>query len=125
MTRPAVILFGHGSRDPAWREPMDALAQRIGEVSPQTAVICAFLELQAPDFAAAMTELARGGADHVTVLPMFLGVGKHARKDLPGLVEAARLAYPGVSVHVLPSVGERADVLDLLANAVVRGRPLD
>ncbi|TFZ00822.1 cobalamin biosynthesis protein CbiX [Ramlibacter henchirensis] len=123
MTRPAVILFGHGSRDPAWREPMDALALRISELSPDTAVICAFLELQAPDFAAAMTELARGGADRVTVLPMFLGVGKHARKDLPRLVEAARVAHPGVSVHLLPSVGERADVLDLLANAVLQADP--
>ena len=121
MTRRGVVLFGHGSRDPAWREPMDAVARRIGELAPQTSVVCAFLELQPPDFADAVAELARRGTEQITVLPMFLGVGKHAREDLPRLVEAARLAHPGVGLQVLPSVGERADVVELLAKAVLQG----
>lgn len=120
MTRQAVILFGHGSRDPAWRAPMDALARRIGELAPGTPVVCAFLELQAPDFPAAVSQLAEKGAGHITVLPMFLGVGKHAREDLPRLVKAAQAAHPGLSFRVLPSVGERADVLELLAAAALQ-----
>ena len=122
MTR-GVILFGHGSRDPAWREPMDAVARRITEKAPGTRVVCAFLELQAPDFAAAVAQLANQGADHVTVLPMFLGVGKHARQDLPGLVEAARAAHPGLAFAVLPSVGELPEVIEALAEAPLRAGP--
>jgi len=121
MTGRAVLLFGHGSRDPAWREPMDAVARRIRERSPATDVVCAFLELQSPDFPAAVAELARRGAGQVTVLPMFLGVGKHAREDLPRLVASARAAHPGLRLDILPSVGERADVLDLLADAALQG----
>ena len=115
MTRRAVVLFGHGSRDPAWRAPMDAVARRIRELSPGTLVACAFLELQAPDFAAAIADLAQAGAQRITVLPMFLGVGKHAREDLPALVKAANATHPGLAIDVLPSVGERQDVVDLLA----------
>ena len=121
MTRRGVVLFGHGSRDPAWREPMDAVARRIDEKAPGTRVVCAFLELQAPDFAAAVAELADRGAEHVTVLPMFLGVGKHARQDLPALVAAARAAHPKVSFEVLPSVGELPEVIEVLADAPIRG----
>ena len=123
MTRRGVVLFGHGSRDPAWREPMDAVARRIAEKAPGTRVVCAFLELQAPDFAAAVAELADQGAEHVTVLPMFLGVGKHARQDLPALVAAARAAHPKVSFEVLPSVGELPEVIEVLADAPIR-KPL-
>lgn len=123
MTRRAVILFGHGSRDPAWREPMDAVARRIAEQAPGTAVVCAFLELQPPDFAAAVAELAGQGADDLTVLPMFLGVGKHARQDLPALVEAARAAHPGLVLTVLPSAGELPEVIEVLANAALRSQP--
>jgi len=122
MTRGAVILFGHGSRDPAWREPMDAVARRIAEQAPGTAVVCAFLELQSPDFAAAVAELAGRGADHLTVLPMFLGVGKHARQDLPALVEAARAAHPGLALTVLPSAGELPEVIGALVGAALRPR---
>ena len=123
MTLRGVILFGHGSRDPAWREPMDAVARRIAQKAPDTHVVCAFLELQAPDFPAAVAELARRGAEHVTVLPMFLGVGKHARQDLPALVQAARAAHPGVVFAVLPSVGELPEVIEALAEAALRASP--
>ena len=122
MTR-GVILFGHGSRDPAWRAPMDAVASKIIEKSPGTRVVCAFLELQAPDFAAAVSELANAGAEHVTVLPMFLGIGRHARQDLPTLVEAARAAHPGLAFAVLPSVGELPEVIEALAEAPLRALP--
>jgi sirohydrochlorin cobaltochelatase len=122
MTR-GVILFGHGSRDPAWRAPMDAVARRIVEKAPGTLVVCAFLELQAPDFAAAVAELANQGAEHVTVLPMFLGVGKHARQDLPALVDAARAAHRGLAFAVLPSVGELAEVIEVLAEVPLRANP--
>jgi sirohydrochlorin cobaltochelatase len=121
MTRRGVVLFGHGSRDPAWREAMDAVARRIAEKAPGTHVVCAFLELQGPDFRAAVAELASRGAGQVTVLPMFLGVGKHARQDLPALVEAARAAHPGLVFHVLPSVGELPEVIEVLAEAPLRG----
>lgn len=122
MTR-GVILFGHGSRDPAWRAPMDAVARRIVEKAPGTRVVCAFLELQAPDFAAAVAELADQGAEHVTVLPMFLGAGKHARQDLPALVDAARAAHPGLAFAVLASVGELPEVIEALADASLRRAP--
>jgi sirohydrochlorin cobaltochelatase len=111
----AVLLFGHGSKDPAWRRPMDDVAQRIRQQAPGVPVACAFLELQAPDFQQAVDELVASGARVVQVLPMFLGVGKHAREDLPRLVVDARQRHPELSLAVLPSVGEHPEVLDHLA----------
>ena len=111
----AIILFGHGSRDPLWRLPMDAVAQRIRAQSPGTPVRCAFLELQQPDLASAAAALVDGGASQITVVPMFLGTGRHAREDLPLLIEAVRGAHPQLALIVQPAVGEDSRVLDLLA----------
>lgn len=111
----AVILFGHGSRDPLWRRPMEAVALRMRQQRPDVAVRCAFLELEQPDLSAAAAALVAAGAAEVTVVPLFLGAGRHARQDLPVLVEAARKAHPGVSFSLRPSIGEDARVLDLLA----------
>ena len=115
MTARAVILFGHGSRDPLWRQPMDAVAARMAQGSPAIAVRCAFLELQQPDLAAATRELVEAGARDITVVPMFLGTGKHAREDLPLLVEAVRQAWPQVRISLRPPVGEDERLLDLIA----------
>jgi sirohydrochlorin cobaltochelatase len=111
----AIILFGHGSRDPQWREPMEAVAQRIRARVAQVEVRCAFLELESPDLAAAAADAVACGAEAVRVLPMFLGAGRHAREDLPRLVEACRHAHPTVQFELAPAVGENQRVLDLIA----------
>ena len=116
----AVILFGHGSRDPAWRQPMDAVAARIAARQPDVSVVCAFLELQQPSLEAAVDGLVAEGVAAIRLLPMFLGVGRHAREDLPLLVAEVRARHPQLQVTVMPSVGEQSDLLDLLADLALR-----
>jgi sirohydrochlorin cobaltochelatase len=112
----AVILFGHGSRDASWRQPMDAVAARISARAPDVPVRCAFLELESPDLAAATMNLLGAGATRISIVPMFLGAGRHAREDLPRLVESLRKAHPSLELQVHAPVGENPRVLDLLAS---------
>ena len=111
----ATILFGHGSRDPAWRKPIDSVAVRMLEISPQSCVRCAFLEITAPDLASVTAELAATEVKHITIVPMFLGVGRHAREDLPVLVTELQRTYPDISFVLKPSVGEDPRVVEMLA----------
>ena len=113
--KKAIVLFGHGSRDPQWRAPMDEVARRIRAGAAGVDVRCAFLELDSPDLACVASELAEAGIDSIRIVPMFLGAGRHAREDLPKLVEACRQAHPNVRFDLRPSVGEDAQVLALLA----------
>jgi len=112
--KQAVILFGHGSRDPLWRAPMDAVAARLAQRDPQLLVRCAFLELMQPDLPTAATELVALGATRVSVLPLFLGVGRHAREDLPVLVDALRATHPQLEWVLRRPVGEDERLLALL-----------
>jgi sirohydrochlorin cobaltochelatase len=111
----AVILFGHGSRDPLWRLPKETVAARLRSQHADVAVRCAYLELDAPDLAAAAADVIAAGADQVTILPMFLGTGRHAREDLPALVRTLEAAHPGVAFVLQKTVGEDGRVLDLIA----------
>jgi sirohydrochlorin cobaltochelatase len=115
MTKPAIILFGHGSRDALWHLPIQAVAERIRVTSPETTVTCAYLELTEPSLGAAAAGLIEAGAPSITILPMFLGVGRHAREDLPALITELKQNHPNTSFQVQPAVGENTAVLDLLA----------
>jgi sirohydrochlorin cobaltochelatase len=112
----AIVLFAHGSRDPLWHQPIQAVAQRIAKRAPHTPVRCAYLELTEPDLPSVAAELAAAGATSLCVVPMFLGVGRHAREDLPQLVAAIQTAHPQVRVTCQSAVGEQPALLDLLAD---------
>ena len=113
--RKGIILCGHGSRDPLWRQPIEAVAARLAALQPGLPVTCAYLELQRPDLPSAAAELVACGVSEVTILPMFLGTGKHAREDLPRQLERLRQAHGGIEFRLQLSVGEDPRVLDLLA----------
>ena len=110
-----IVLFGHGSRDPLWRLPMETVAARLRAMAPDTPVRCAYLELDTPGLPDAAAELVAGGAAQVTIVPMFLGTGRHAREDLPLLVDGLRARFPSVAFVLQKPVGEDGRVLDLLA----------
>ncbi len=110
-----IILFAHGSRDPLWRKPMEAVAARIAEMAPDRPVRCAFLELNSPDLQTSASELIDLGLQAITVVPLFLGVGKHAREDLPLLMTGLEQRYPHVVFNLQPSVGENPRMIDTLA----------
>ncbi|MBB1602509.1 sirohydrochlorin chelatase [Variovorax sp. UMC13] len=118
--KSAVVLFAHGSRDARWREPVEAVARRMNELQPGVPVACAYLELVEPDLPTAAGRLIADGARALRVVPLFLGMGKHVREDLPQLVEALRAAHPEVAFSLVPAVGETAEVIDLLAQVALR-----
>ena len=116
-----VILFAHGSRDPLWRLPTEAVAARVAARPGSPAVRCAYLELTAPDLPTAAAELASLGLAQVAIVPMFLGAGRHVREDLPALVAQLRERYPAVDWRLQRPVGEDERLLDLLADLALGG----
>ncbi|MFN4005645.1 MAG: sirohydrochlorin chelatase [Hylemonella sp.] len=114
-----LILFAHGSRDPQWRAPMQAVAARAAELQPQVRVACAYLELMEPDLPTCAAAMVQEGLADITIVPMFLGVGRHAREDLPVLVQQLRQRHPGVRFTLRAAIGEDARVVDMLARIVL------
>lgn len=117
--RRATILFAHGSRDPLWSGPIEAVARRMRELDPQRLIRCAYLELMQPDLATAVDELAGAGARAVTIVPMFLGVGRHARQDLPVLLAALARSHPRITITLQSAIGEDPRVLELMARVAL------
>lgn len=115
-SKPALVLFAHGSRDPLWHQPMMAVAEAILASTPQALVSCAYLELSTPDLPTAVAQLVAQGATDISILPLFLGVGKHAREDLPRLVGDLREQHPQARFALKTAVGEDPRLVALLAN---------
>ncbi|MFM9923659.1 CbiX/SirB N-terminal domain-containing protein [Variovorax sp. H27-G14] len=115
-----IVLLAHGSRDTRWREPIEAVAARVTARAPDALVACAYMEMAAPDLATATAALINAGARAIRVVPLFLGVGKHAREDLPHQLEALQQAWPNIDISMTRIVGEEPELVDLLAKIAIK-----
>jgi sirohydrochlorin cobaltochelatase len=110
-----IVLLAHGSKDPLWHQPIAAVAKHISATSPTTPVVCAYLELSQPDLLSSVMALITAKVNSIAVIPMFLGVGKHVRDDLPQLINGLRQRFPGLQFELRPPVGEDQRLIQLLA----------
>jgi sirohydrochlorin cobaltochelatase len=93
---PALLVAGHGSRDPAASDEFGTLVGHLRRASPKIAVAGGFIELARPSFQAAASSLVAQGATDVVVVPLMLLAAGHTKNDIPASMAAARLANPRV-----------------------------
>jgi sirohydrochlorin cobaltochelatase len=119
MSKPGVVLFAHGARDPKWSEPFESLAARFAVLEPDVPLSLAYLDFMTPDLPGAVRALVARGCDAITIVPAFLGVGGHVRRDVPEIVEALSREHPGVAFRIASALGEEASVQEAMARASV------
>jgi len=117
VTAPkGIILFGHGSRNPAWAKPFHAIRSAMLARSPEVPVTLGFLEAMRPTLDDAIDSLVADGTKVIDVVPIFLATGSHITKDLPQLVASAMDRHPGISITVAEPAGESTSVIDAMAD---------
>lgn len=112
----AVVLFGHGARDPEWAGPMRRARAHMQTQAPELVVELAFLEFIQPPLPEVIAALVADGITRITVVPMFLAQGGHLKKDIPALIEAARERYPQCDIRQALAVGEIDSVVAAMAD---------
>ena len=119
MSKTAIILFGHGARDPEWARPMQRIAEAVQRMSPQSAVSLAFLEFMTPTLPEAAAGAVAAGADHLVVVPVFLSQGGHVRRDVPRMLAEIQAAHPDLKISLREALGESQQVIDAMASVVL------
>jgi sirohydrochlorin cobaltochelatase len=90
---PALLVAGHGSRDPDASGEFHALVDLVRRRSPGLEVAGGFIELARPSLPAAAASLVERGVDDVAVVPLMLLAAGHTKNDIPASIAAARLAH--------------------------------
>lgn len=117
--RSALVLFAHGARDPEWSVPFRKIQRKVAARCPDLTVELAFLELMPPALDEVLEQLAASGHERITIAPLFMAQGGHLKQDLPKLLDSLRQRHPGISLELLPAVGEVEPVLDAVSDWLV------
>lgn len=114
-----IVLFAHGSRDPEWARPFEAIRERVRQSRPEYPIELAYLEFMAPTLEQALGSLVAQGALAVTVFPLFLGQGGHLRQDLPRLLETLRAAHPRIPIGMETAIGDAPEIQRAVAEWIL------
>lgn len=114
----AVLFLGHGSRAPEANEAMYRVMDLFRRRSGYAIVEAGFMELNPPTIEEGVAACVRQGAGRIVVIPYFLHLGMHVRRDLPEVIGACRGRYPGVEFVFGPHIGFHPLLADILLERV-------
>ncbi|HEX5412455.1 MAG TPA: CbiX/SirB N-terminal domain-containing protein [Terriglobia bacterium] len=116
--RPAIILFAHGSAVEEANVGVRELASRIENQGAYRYVRASFLGPGQPELAPAIADAIAAGFNRIIVIPYFLTLGIHLRRDLPRLVAAEKEKHPGVEIQVGRSLEDHPEMASLVLSRI-------
>ena len=119
--RAALLLIGHGSRVASANRLLRDLARGLRTVFPGRVVEIAYLEAAPPDIGEGIERCVARGATRILIVPYFLYLGGHVRRDLPKAAAAARRRHAGLEVRIAAHLGLDRRLLAILADRSRRG----
>lgn len=121
----AVLLVGHGTRDPVGCQQFFALFREIERRLPGRRIQPCFLEHAEPSVPAAIDRLVQKGTDSVAVVPLFFFAAGHAKVDLPRLLAEAGARHPHLTFHLDQVLGVQQPLVQACQEALERLGSLD
>ena len=127
--KTAILLLGHGSNLGDANESLHEVARLIKTEKDCYIVRAAFLSLARPSIGEGIELCVKDGAKRIVVIPYFLYMGAHVKRDIPNEIEEARLKHPDVNIIL----GNHLDVHRKLIEIVIErveekiepGMPID
>ena len=99
MTEPAILIVGHGSRDPEGVQEFLQLVDLCAHMEPKRIVEGGFLEFARPTIQEGIDRCVERGAQVISIVPGVLMAAGHAKNDIPSEVQAARRRHPNIALH--------------------------
>ncbi len=99
MSEAAVLLCGHGSRDPEAIGEFELLADALRPRLPDVEFSTGYLEFARPTIHDALMALTARGARRVLAIPGMLFAASHVKNDLPWEINSFAADNPGIEVR--------------------------
>ena len=117
-TPPALLVVGHGSRDPRGTREFHELLALIRGRNPHLSIEGGFIELSRPPISECVDRLAEGGARSVAAVPLMLLAAGHVKDDIPATLVREKLSHPGINFNYGRALGIRPELLELMEDKV-------
>ena len=117
-TPPALLVVGHGSRDPRGAREFHELLALMRGRNPHLPIEGGFIELSRPPISECVDRLAGGGARNVAAVPLMLLAAGHAKDDIPATLVREKMSHPEMTFNYGRALGIRPELLELMEERI-------
>ncbi len=122
---PALLVVGHGSRDPRGAQEFHELVALLRARDAGLKVEGGFIELSRPPISECVERLVGAGAREISAVPLMLLAAGHAKDDIPATLVREKMSHPEVNFHYGRALGIRPELLELMDGRVSAVVPED
>src|SRR5437870_9314240 len=123
MTETAVLLCGHGSRDPDAIGEFEIAAAALRRRLAPRDFATGYLEFARPTIQQGMADLVARGARRILAVPGMLFAASHVKNDLPWEMNSFMAANPGIEVRLGRDLGIDPKLLAAAAARIEAAAP--
>jgi sirohydrochlorin cobaltochelatase len=120
---PALLIVGHGSRDPRGAREFHELVALTRECNPSLSIEGGFIELSRPPISECVNRLAEGGVRNIAAVPLMLLAAGHAKDDIPATLVREKMSHPEVGFEYGRALGIRPELLELMDEKISAAVP--
>jgi sirohydrochlorin cobaltochelatase len=122
---PALLVVGHGSRDPRGAQEFHEFVALMRKRNPRLRIEGGFIELSRPPISECVERLAGAGSREICAVPLMLLAAGHAKDDIPATLVREKTSHPGVNFHYGRALGIRPELLELMDGRISAVVPED
>jgi len=129
MSETAVLLCGHGSRDPdaiaEFETAAATLHARLSILAPGSGFATGYLEFAKPTIGEGLAALAARGARQILAIPGMLFAASHVKNDLPWEMNSFVAQHPEVDVRLGRDLAIDVKLINAAADRIAAAAPGD
>lgn len=118
MSKTAILLIGHGSRNPKGNDEFLAFCDRLAARNPGLVTVPCFIEFHDVLVPDGIDRAVALGATRIVAVPVILLAAGHVKLEIPALLDEGRARHPGVEICYARNIGVCDATVRMLADRV-------
>jgi len=116
----ALLLVGHGSRDPDGQSEFLEFATKVQQAAGQRPVVPCFLELAEPTIPQGLARCIELGYRDIAAVPVLLFAARHNKRDVPVEFDRVRESHPDLRIRYARHFGITTEIVDGLHGLIAQ-----
>ncbi len=114
-----LLFVAHGTPIEEANQPVAAVLAGVQQQLGYGPASIGYLDCNQPAILDAFDQLAAAGVNRIAVLPYFLHLGRHVRRDLPALFAEAIARHPSLDIRIAHHLADDPLLVDVVATRIV------